>query len=1049
MRTSASIFAVVLLAVFIVGCPPIENPPPVLDLRANLDGRFVQAFAANDDAGVVSFELMRKNEDGDWFPVWNANGVQQVAHTQSWGVHESVTVEEVSREYLGSPVFFYSGWYYWSSGGEYHPIPFAADLFRLLNASRTGTVETRTIDIVHSTGAYLAAQFELDREGWYAVRASGLTTDNQPFASAQFEEVGYFKGIDGPDDPGDPNKPMATFHDLFVSPWKTVNGYLDGYVSISNGGVPTDYFLACDIAVEGVWHQKPGWGEEGRVSIAHDGYFFVDFTKAGNDHEATSFWLRVVPRSVTDIPNCGLDPSLCLVRPEIPEAIGSILVLRPPISNDDDGSGEVTIGFRDIPAYLSTDGTLTGMVTADNLADLAVLVYIHVDGVAWQKPDCGVLIPIAADGSWSTNVYQVAGDELATHISAFAVPLGTVAPCVIYPQAKAVQAAAVCVDGICIDGAKAGVIVNRVPNFNLVRIPSYGDLDGTTIGMVSAPDPTQWQIGVYAGGIPGESGWVIKPGFAPGDAIVPSLSGSWVTDLVTGGDDHLASQYWFMLFPVGTAMPQCGQIGCPNLTDALALSVADIWINRQPGADTIAPAVTLLGVNPMVLEVGATFVDPGATATDNIDGDLTSSIVVTGTVNTNAVGSYSLTYSATDSSGNTGSAVRTVNVVDTTAPVVTVLGSNPMSVALNSQFVDPGATATDNIDGDLTSSIVVTGTVDTGVAGSYSLTYSATDSSGNTGSAVRTVIVSGDIEPPVITILGTNPLTLEVLSGGYSDAGATASDNVDGDISGLIQTVSTVNMTLVGNYIVTYTVTDSSGNTATAVRNVSVVDTTDPVIGTPIADIVLYQHQSYQVDLANHGYDAYDASASWAATGYDPELIEVGITAGTLLVVDANLKLGTTTMTLTITDSSGNQASQDVVVTVSSCGDNLINIDVLPGDIDSYTIAGTICGSLDPAAHRIVVYVMKQIGDYDFVFVKPGYDALAYTPIASNGYWSTSVNPDSDWKQIKVVLVEEGTNVPMCGANPPTCFEEFPDFESNPAAWPGVLSTHTVINPTP
>jgi hypothetical protein len=83
-----------------------------------------------------------------------------------------------------------------------------------------------------------------------------------------------------------------------------------------------------------------------------------------------------------------------------------------------------------------------------------VLVYIHVDGVAWQKPDCGVLIPIAVDGSWSTNVYQVAGDERATHISAFAVPSDTVAPCVIYPQPEAAKSAAVCVDGICIDGPR-------------------------------------------------------------------------------------------------------------------------------------------------------------------------------------------------------------------------------------------------------------------------------------------------------------------------------------------------------------------------------------------------------------------------------------------------------------------------------------------------------------------------------------------------------------------------------------------------------------------
>ena len=112
----------------------------------------------------------------------------------------------------------------------------------------------------------------------------------------------------------------------------------------------------------------------------------------------------------------------------------------------------------------------------------------------------------------------------------------------------------------------------------------------------------------------------------------------------------------------------------------------------------------------MTIEVGSTFTDPGATASDAGDGDLTSSIVVTGSVDTSTLGTYTLTYNVSDASGNVADPVtRTVNVVDTTAPVITLLGDNPMTIEVGSTFTDPGATATDNYDGDLTSSIVVQG----------------------------------------------------------------------------------------------------------------------------------------------------------------------------------------------------------------------------------------------------------------------------------------------------------------------------------------------------
>lgn len=153
--------------------------------------------------------------------------------------------------------------------------------------------------------------------------------------------------------------------------------------------------------------------------------------------------------------------------------------------------------------------------------------------------------------------------------------------------------------------------------------------------------------------------------------------------------------------------------------------------------DTTAPAITVLGDNPLTLPIGATFTDPGATALDETDGavDVTSE----GEVNTAVPGSYIITYSATDAAANTATAARTVNVVDVTAPVVTVAGDNPLYLPVGATFVEPGVSAFDAIDGDI--DVQTSGTVDTSTRGTYTLTYTATDAAGNTGTAVREVVV--------------------------------------------------------------------------------------------------------------------------------------------------------------------------------------------------------------------------------------------------------------------------------------------------------------------
>ena len=218
--------------------------------------------------------------------------------------------------------------------------------------------------------------------------------------------------------------------------------------------------------------------------------------------------------------------------------------------------------------------------------------------------------------------------------------------------------------------------------------------------------------------------------------------------------------------------------------------------------DTTAPVVTVNGASPVTVELGSTYTDAGATASD-LSGSV--SVITSGSVDTDALGSYTLTYTSTDASGNTGTASRTVNVVDTTAPVITVTGDNPVTVELGSTYTDAGATASD-LSGDIT--VTTTGTVDADTVGTYTLTYNASDASGNAATAVTRTVNVVDTTAPVITVTGDNPVTVE-LGSTYTDAGATASD-LSGDIT--VTTTGTVDDDTVGTYTLTYNASDASGN---------------------------------------------------------------------------------------------------------------------------------------------------------------------------------------------------------------------------------------------
>lgn len=96
--------------------------------------------------------------------------------------------------------------------------------------------------------------------------------------------------------------------------------------------------------------------------------------------------------------------------------------------------------------------------------------------------------------------------------------------------------------------------------------------------------------------------------------------------------------------------------------------------------DKKAPEIALNGDAEMTVEAGSEFSDPGYTATDNYDGDLTDKVSVTGDVDTSKPGDYEIKYSVADSSKNEIEVKRTVHVTDTTAPQIKLSGDDFMSV---------------------------------------------------------------------------------------------------------------------------------------------------------------------------------------------------------------------------------------------------------------------------------------------------------------------------------------------------------------------------------
>ncbi|MBC2056014.1 DUF5011 domain-containing protein, partial [Listeria booriae] len=284
-------------------------------------------------------------------------------------------------------------------------------------------------------------------------------------------------------------------------------------------------------------------------------------------------------------------------------------------------------------------------------------------------------------------------------------------------------------------------------------------------------------------------------------------------------------------------------------------------------------------------------------AADKEDGDLTSDIqVIANDVNPDQEGTYSVTYSVTDSDNNTTTKQINVTVTSNELPVIT---ATDHTIKKGSNF-DPMSevSATDKEDGDLTNAIKITANnVNTNKEGIYQITYSVTDSDDNTTTKDVTVIVTSNEKPAI----QAEDQTIKKGTKFDPIADVTATDQEDGDLTKTIEVIrNTVDTTKEGTYQVSYEVIDSDGNIAYKTITVTVTSNEKPTIAA-----------ENQVITVGDKFDPQQLATSTDQEDGDlTKQIEVIINT-----VDTS-QPGTYKVVYRVTDSDNNTVEKTITVTV-------------------------------------------------------------------------------------------------------------------------------------
>jgi PKD repeat protein len=397
--------------------------------------------------------------------------------------------------------------------------------------------------------------------------------------------------------------------------------------------------------------------------------------------------------------------------------------------------------------------------------------------------------------------------------------------------------------------------------------------------------------------------------------------------------------------------------------------------------DTTPPVITLKGKDTIVVEKTRAFSDPGATVYDAADGDITYALVVAGTVNTAIPGIYPITYDAMDKMKLKAKEVtRIVKVIgDTTRPDISLWGDAVKYIEVFNSYFEDSAFVVDNIDTGLT--LKISGKVDTAHTGTYFISYTSIDYSGNIAVKYRKVVIMDTIAP-VITLKGKKTDKLQLYSS-YIDSGFTATDNYNHTLT--LKKTGKIDSSKRGIQNIFYSATDSAGNRTIVKRIVRVDDYIPPTLSFA-SDTIYWDINKPFIDppaLISDNYYHLSQGNLHRVEGY---------------FVNVN-KLGYYTMKYFAQDSSGNNSKIDSIVVkvidrippqITLSGDTIVYLKQWQRYWDlQYSITDNNVRGADPVVIETGDY---STAEYPYIYFKSiGLHLVNYKCVDQSGNISQSV----------------------------------------------------------
>ena len=451
--------------------------------------------------------------------------------------------------------------------------------------------------------------------------------------------------------------------------------------------------------------------------------------------------------------------------------------------------------------------------------------------------------------------------------------------------------------------------------------------------------------------------------------------------------------------------------------------------------DMTTPVITMNGNDTVYVEENGTYTDLHATATDPTEGDITPRIKVSSDVDVTASGIYFVTYNVKDASGNAADPVTRVVyvVVDQTKPVITLNGLSTVHVdVVTGSYNEPGFSAMDNRDGDLTTAVQVTGSVNTFKIGTYVLTYTVQDAQRNIAVENRTVIVQDTFAPvlsnkEIKVDQGRNIVEVQLQSV-FVDRTEVSENYNNGVYADMYERVATpgaggiadVDTRVNGTTTAMYTATDETGNFSTLEIDYIVEDYIPPVInlntlGT-VRHPVFAKYESVEATVTDNLYDETQVSLT-KTSNVDP--FTLGTYQEVYTATDASGNVSTKTRTVIVYDGVspviagingpilrvGIGSSFSVFDYIKatdnydSPADLMTNMELMSTDLNTYTegVYSAVFRTWDNSGNESAPFTLIIVVDYDYYAINSveeinNDNALNVYPNPSNGIFNVSID---------------------------------------------------------